>query len=187
MIISLVVIIQVTKPDKSVESMEFSQSESEVDTEGNTNKGARGHKRKNDDTLPATQEKKAKMTKEVVESEVSQVIRPSSKVVPVDTSNWKFVTSNLIPSERKTVPEFISSLNCKGLVGKMDDSVTHVIVTTEESFEAKRTLKYLKGVACGLMIVSHLWSEACLMDKSNIARAEQWEVPDEELEGENVP
>jgi len=46
-----------------VESMESSQSESEADTEVNTSKGARGQKRKNEDTPPATQEKKAKTTK----------------------------------------------------------------------------------------------------------------------------
>merc|ERR1719438_121543 len=53
---------QVTKPEKKLENMDSSQSESEVDTEQNTSKVARGKKRKNDDTPPA-QEKKAKTTK----------------------------------------------------------------------------------------------------------------------------
>merc|ERR1712115_321369 len=53
---------QVTKPEKKLENMDSSQSESEVDTEQTTSKVARGKKRKNDDTPPA-QEKKAKTTK----------------------------------------------------------------------------------------------------------------------------
>eukprot|EP00090_Calanus_glacialis_P002838 TRINITY_DN1209_c0_g1_i1.p1 TRINITY_DN1209_c0_g1~~TRINITY_DN1209_c0_g1_i1.p1 ORF type:complete len:1016 (-),score=414.02 TRINITY_DN1209_c0_g1_i1:154-3201(-) len=54
---------QVTKPEKRVESMDSSQSESEVDTEQNTSKGGRGRKRKNEETPPASQEKKARTTK----------------------------------------------------------------------------------------------------------------------------
>merc|ERR1712130_617679 len=53
---------QVTKPEKKLENMDSSQSESEADTEQNTSRVARGKKRKNDDTPPA-QEKKAKTTK----------------------------------------------------------------------------------------------------------------------------
>jgi len=54
---------QVTKPEKRVESMDSSQSESEMETEQNTSKGGRGRKRKNEDTPPATQDKKAKTSK----------------------------------------------------------------------------------------------------------------------------
>jgi len=54
---------QVTKPEKRVESMDSSQSESEVDSEQNTSKGGRGRKRKNEETPPAAQEKKARVTK----------------------------------------------------------------------------------------------------------------------------
>jgi len=53
---------QVTKPEKRVESMDSSQSESEVDSEQNTSKG-RGRKRKNEETPPASQDKKARITK----------------------------------------------------------------------------------------------------------------------------
>merc|ERR1719431_468495 len=121
---------------------------------------------------------------ENTEDEISQIIKPTNKV---DTSNCKFHTSNLIPAVRKKVPEFIASLNCKGLVGKVDDSVTHIIVSTGEELEAQRTLKYLQGVASGVMIVSHLWVEACLVDRDNLGRAEKWEVTDEELMGANGP
>jgi len=124
---------------------------------------------------------------EAGEQETSQVIKPTSKVVTVDTSNWKFVTSNLIPAVRKVVPQFIASLQCKGIGGKVDDSVTHIIVSTGEELEAQRTLKYLQGVASGVMIVSHLWVEACMLDRNNVSRAEMWEVTDEELMGANGP
>ena len=87
---------------------------------------------------------------EMTENETSQIIKPTSKV---DTSNWKFVTSNLIPAVRKLVPEFIASLDCKGLVGKVDDTVTHIIVSTGEELEAQRTLKYLQGVESGVMLM----------------------------------
>lgn len=107
--------------------------------------------------------------------------------VSVDTSNWKFVTSNLIPSARKKVPEFIASLKCKGIVGKVDETVTHLIVSTGAELEAQRTLKYLQGVASGIMVVSHLWAEACQEDRKNIGLIENWEVTDEELGGANGP
>lgn len=124
---------------------------------------------------------------EMAEAETSQVIKSISRSVTVDTSNWKFVTSNLVQSARKLVPQFISSLGCKGLVGKVDDTVTHIIVSTGEELEAQRTLKYLQGVASGVMVVSHLWVEASIRDQSNVARAEKWEVTDEELGGANGP
>merc|ERR1712179_394156 len=114
----------------------------------------------------------------------SQIIKPTNKL---DTSNWKFVTSNLKPAVPKKVAQFIASLDCKGLVEKVDDSVTHIIVSTGEELQAQRTLKYLQGVASGVLIVSHLWVEACLVDMDNLGRAEMWEVTDGELIGANGP
>ena len=61
---------------------------------------------------------------EITEKKTIQIKLPTSKV---DTSNLKFFTSNLIPAIHKTRPEFTASLNCKGLVGKVDDTVTHII------------------------------------------------------------
>jgi len=119
--------------------------------------------------------------------ETSQVIKPTHKILAVDTAKWKFVTSNLLPAVRKIVPEFIASLECQGLVGKVDDTVTHIIVSTGEELEAQRTLKYLQGVASGVMIVSHLWVEACIADRNNLGMADKWEVTDEELMGANGP
>ena len=69
----------------------------------------------------------------------------------------------------------------------MDDTITHIIVSTGEELEAQRTLKYLQGVASGVMIVSHLWVEACLVDRNNLGKADKWEVTDEELMGANRP
>merc|ERR1719312_1802724 len=54
---------QVTKPEKKLENMDSSQSESELDTEQNSSKAVRGKKRKNEDTATPSQEKKAKTTK----------------------------------------------------------------------------------------------------------------------------
>jgi len=54
---------QLTKPEKSVESMDSSQSESEADVDQSTSRGGRGKKRKNDDTPSAPQEKKSKTGK----------------------------------------------------------------------------------------------------------------------------
>ena len=93
----------------------------------------------------------------------------------------------MIPSARKKVPEFIASLKCKGIVGKVDETVTHLIVSTGAELEAQRTLKYLQGVASGIMVVSHLWAEACQEDRKNIGLIENWEVTDEELGGANGP
>jgi len=54
---------QVTKPEKKLENMDSSQSESEVDTEQSSNKVVRGKKRKNEDASTPSQEKKAKTSK----------------------------------------------------------------------------------------------------------------------------
>ena len=56
------------------------------------------------------------------------------KLLKKDTENTLvFVSilkyySNMIPAVRKIVPEFITSLDCKGLV---DGTVTHIIVSTK--------------------------------------------------------
>ena len=78
--------------------------------------------------------------------------------------------------------KFIEILNCKGLVRNLDDSVTHMIVTSNRKLQTYRTQNYLHAVASGVLIVSHLWVEACMKDRSNINKVEDWEVSDEELE-----
>ena len=115
---------------------------------------------------------------EITEEETIQITKPTSNV---DTSNWKFVSSNLIPTVRKIVPE----LDCKGLLWKVDDMVTRISVG--EELEAQRTLKYLQGVASGVVIVPHLRLEACLIDRNKFGKANKWGVTDEELMGENGP
>ena len=57
----------------------------------------------------------------------------------------------------------------------------------KEELEPQRNMKYLQGVASGVMIVSHMWVEACLVDRNNLGKADKWEVADEELMGANGP
>ena len=104
-----------------------------------------------------------------------------------DTSSWKFVLSN-IPIEMKAqCGQFIQSLDCLGVSPKVDDSVTHLIISTEDNLQAPRTLKYLQAVASGVMIVSYDWVEACLEDRGKLGQAEEWEVTDYDLSEANGP
>ena len=90
----------------------------------------------------------------------SRRLVPSSNTL-VFVSILKY-SSNLIPTVRKIVPEFITSLDCMGLVGKVDGTVTHINVSTKEKLEEQRTLKSLQGVASGVMIVPCGWRLAWL-------------------------
>ena len=65
----------------------------------------------------------------------------------------------------------------------MDSTVSHLLVKTEGNLETVRTLKYLQAVASGVMVVSESWMKACQRNKANLAKAEQWEAKDEELDG----
>ena len=106
----------------------------------------------------------------------------------VDTSTWRFVLSNLSPKAKSVVPGWVSSLACLGLHPRVDSTVSHVLVSTEgEERLAVRTLKYLQAVASGLLVVSEQWVLECLRDSSALGRALDWEVRDEELEGEEGP
>ena len=67
---------------------------------------------------------------------------------------------------------------------QVDNTVTHLLVKTDDNMETVRTLKYLQAVASGIMVVSESWMKACQRNKSNLAKAERWEARDEELEGE---
>ena len=69
----------------------------------------------------------------------------------------------------------------------MDNTVTHLLVKTEDNMETVRTLKYLQAVASGIMVVSESWMKACQRNKANLAKAEQWEARDEELGGVEGP
>jgi hypothetical protein len=70
----------------------------------------------------------------------------------------------------------------------VDSTVSHVLVSTEGRERlAVRTLKYLQAVASGLLVVSEQWVLECLRDSSALGRALDWEVRDEELEGEEGP
>ena len=66
----------------------------------------------------------------------------------------------------------------------MDNTVTHLLVKTEANLGTVRTLKYLQAVASGTMVVSESWMKACQLNGANLAKAEQWEARDEELDGE---
>ena len=86
----------------------------------------------------------------------------------VDTSQWLFVTTGLTANDRNVVDCFIRSLSCLGLASSLDGRVTHIITgtkATQHGYEAQRTLKYLKGVARGLWVVTADWAAACLRDR----------------------
>ena len=136
-----------------------------------------------DDMFGSTPERAVIAQLETVDTNLSPVVEEFSS----DTSSWKFIWSNLSVEQRKKTMELVESVECGGVVSVLDDTVTHLIVRTEENCEAERTMKYLQSVARGLMVVSYRWVEACLQDRSNIDKAEQWEVLDEELDGANGP
>merc|ERR1719494_571247 len=116
----------------------------------------------------------------------SEVIENSQNVEeveqPVDTSSWRFVTSNLSPEVRKAMPRWIETLGCQGLHSKVDSTVTHLIVRTEDDLVAERTLKYLQAVASGVMVVSEAWVVECHREIANLGKAKKWEVKDEGVE-----
>ena len=105
----------------------------------------------------------------------------------VDSSEWRFVLSNLSMTAKKTAMEFIGNLGCKGVSSTVDRSVTHLVVKTGDNLEAQRTLKFLQAVSSGIMIVSFGWIEACIKDMKNLGKADKWEVLDEEMGGANGP
>ena len=119
-----------------------------------------------------------------VQEETGDFIQEPSNI---DTSKWKFVLSNLSSSCRKTAMEFINQLQCEGVSGKMDKTVTHLVVSTGDNYQAQRTLKFLQAVASGVMIVSYKWIAACTKDMSYLGKADQFEALDEELGGINGP
>ena len=100
---------------------------------------------------------------------------------PPETQHWRFVFSNLSEDQRAQCDQLIGSLDCLGVSEKVDESVTHLVITTGEDLLAARTLKYLQAVASGVLIVSVGWVEAALLDRSQLARPEDWEVTDREL------
>ena len=104
-----------------------------------------------------------------------------------ETKDWKFVLSNISGEEKAQCEELLEGLDCLGLSEKVDDSVTHLIVATGDDLTTQRTLKYLQAVASGVLIVSHRWVAACLQDRAQLGRAEDWEVTDQDLEGFNGP
>ena len=105
----------------------------------------------------------------------------------LDTSQWKFVISGLSTQNRKIAQQFIDDLGCHGISNSVDSSVTHIVVKTGDNLEAQRTLKFLQAVSSGIRIVSFLWVEACLKDRDNLHKADNWEALDEELNGANGP
>ena len=102
----------------------------------------------------------------------------------VDTSEWRFVLSNLTAWGKGAVPGWVAGLGCRGVQPRVGASVTHVVVRTDDALMAARTLKYLQAVASGLLVVSERWVAACLKDPAGLSDALRWEARDEELEGE---
>jgi len=121
-----------------------------------------------------------------VEMEISEEGFNQRHSENVDTSGWKFITSNLDKSSTTLVARWIASLDCKGIGKRVDDETTHVIVGTGINMEAERTLKYLQGVASGKLVVSHLWIEEA-MRCHYIPDTKEFEVKDKETGGRYGP
>ena len=66
----------------------------------------------------------------------------------------------------------------------MDEQVTILVSGTDAHLLANRTLRILQALVAGIQIVSEKWVEASLKDWKNLARPEDWEVLDEELQVE---
>ena len=103
-----------------------------------------------------------------------------------DTSSWRFTVSNLNSKDKTAVAMFMSQYGCKALSAAIDDDTTHVIVKTDKSNMAQRTLKYLQGVCRGLPVISHLWIQNSL-EEDELKDPLLYEVKDMELEGATGP
>ena len=122
-------------------------------------------------------------------TQVTVVPNPDATIKPTekpDTSSWRFTVSNLNSKDKTAVAMFMSQYGCKALSAAIDDETTHVIVKTDKSNMAQRTLKYLQGVCRGLPVISHLWIQKSL-EEDELKDPLLYEVKDMELEGATGP
>jgi len=118
----------------------------------------------------------------------SQIIEKSPCVVkqPTKIIQLRFVVSNLNQSQKLMVNSFVDQFGCGTVASSLDSTTTHVIVGTGKDLHAQRTLKFLKGVSMGVMVVSHLWCERSLQ-LGTMQDPAHFEALDSELGGATGP
>ncbi|XP_023543621.1 protein BREAST CANCER SUSCEPTIBILITY 1 homolog isoform X1 [Cucurbita pepo subsp. pepo] len=82
--------------------------------------------------------------------------------------------SALTTAEREAVAEF-QRLSGVPVLQKWDDSVTHIIASTDENGACKRTFKILMGILEGKWILGIEWIKACIQDMEQIEE-ERFEI-----------
>ncbi|KAA0052505.1 protein BREAST CANCER SUSCEPTIBILITY 1-like protein [Cucumis melo var. makuwa] len=82
--------------------------------------------------------------------------------------------SALTIAEREAVDEF-QKLSGVPVLQKWDDSVTHIIASTDENGACKRTLKILMGILKGKWILGIEWIKACIQAMEQI-KEERFEI-----------
>ncbi|KAK9835892.1 hypothetical protein WJX74_010361 [Apatococcus lobatus] len=75
--------------------------------------------------------------------------------------SWVLLGSGISAAERKLL-EQLRDASSASLVSEWTSSVTHVVCGTSDNSRAKRTMKYLLGIASGKWVLGWAWLEACL-------------------------
>ncbi|XP_023002972.1 protein BREAST CANCER SUSCEPTIBILITY 1 homolog [Cucurbita maxima] len=100
----------------------------------------------------------------------------NSRVFTFRESSKKLVLccSALTTAEREAVDEF-QRLSGVPMLQKWDDSVTHIIASTDENEACKRTFKILMGILKGKWVLSLKWIRACIQAMEQIEE-ERFEI-----------
>lgn len=69
--------------------------------------------------------------------------------------------SGIHGADKAALKRFSSATGCR-LLDKWSTGVTHVVCLVDENRRAKRTVKYMLGLAAGCHVVAAEWMEACL-------------------------
>ncbi|KAI9285876.1 hypothetical protein BC943DRAFT_35029 [Umbelopsis sp. AD052] len=71
------------------------------------------------------------------------------------------LATHLPPSFTQTeLNSIVGALNGR-VIDEFSQEVTHIVTTTDQKNLARRTLKYLQGIVCGIWIVDKAWLEKC--------------------------
>ncbi|CAO3681408.1 unnamed protein product [Umbelopsis ramanniana] len=82
--------------------------------------------------------------------------RPTSSI-----ESYVVMATHLPPSFTQTeLNNIVHGLNGR-VVDNFSQEVTHIVTTTDQKNLARRTLKYLQGIVCGIWIVDKAWLEKC--------------------------
>ncbi len=75
--------------------------------------------------------------------------------------SFVIMSTGLSVEDRQRLSKFATFVGCQVRVS-LDEAVTHVVVSHDESLRAERTLKYLQAVTRGKMVVGVRWIQDCL-------------------------